>query len=350
MSELACKDKNCHKPKCGGDCANQGNQLNLAITRNSRRGINFKCPISFSFLIGYNIKKCVYLDKDHHHYGKEPVDPTKDAPEAPKDNAWQATSPKSGRISFTKACKDYSDLLGYRRKDCPPLKEHPHPRHHEQEVERHHIIEQEDNDNGEPVLLHTFMSNVEDTLMEPHSNTIDIQFGKKEGHPSETYISGKEAIYINGRPGAPIRLRVGETYVFNIGDSEEGQRFMLTDHPSGGPEATRCWHTPIAGGRITVEVSADFPRRCYYQSPKSPYVGGWVMVSGYTNDKTLRESMRPLPAPKVAPVEVSEPITVQAPELEHTEPLPGSSNANEYHKEEKELTDPVKIEHEATVE
>ena len=320
----------CGKPRCSDGCDKQGNQLNLAVSQSSRRGLSFTCPLSFCFLMGYHEKECCELDKDRPN----PRDDDSDM--AANIDSLALAIPAATGLELRKGggkgrgCRDFSELLGYHPKRCGSDGDKPHhdkPHHDKPHHDKpnhcgpycgpncgpdhgkpghgkpHHDNPHHDKPHhcgphcgprcgdrnaalaaSEPLIALP-------SYQDRPGGVIAITFEDKNSHPSAEYITGEEAICVDGRAGAPLRLTVGETYIFEVGESSEGHQFMLTDHPSGGSGAKRCWHEPLVNGRMTVEVSADFPRRCYYQSPKGEFVGGWVMVSGYTNDKTMRESL-----------------------------------------------------------
>jgi len=237
----------CKNPEFPDQCLNQGNQLNLALAQNHRRGITFSCPKSFSDLMGYDRKICRVVE---HHDDTAAVA--------------QLTEAKSAfdKVVFGKGgVRNFGAFMGYDRKCQSTTFNFPK------------------------------LGAVSEATPLPTATkgpvTINITFGNKTGHPHQQYITGSEVILVDGRPGAPIRLTVGETYIFNIGSSVEGHQFMITDHPAGGVEAVKCLTPPAADSELTITVGADYPRRMYYQSTKNMYVGGWIITSGYTSDKTL---------------------------------------------------------------
>jgi len=268
----------------GHNCAHRGNHLDLSLIQTERRGIDFNfCLPNFGYLLGYRHKECLSLQLPPNHRLAEhiqlEIEEEKDDGRLPPMSMAVPTLDNEMDLGRTRGrkCEDnFAHLLGYRHKDC---------------IKRHHTQHgtQAQAQQSPPAALAATATATATSKYE--GRTIQVTFADKITHPNAEYIACKEAIHIDGRAGAPIRLTVGETYTFEVGESTEGHQFMLTDHPAGGPEARKCWHKPITNGRVTVEVSADFPRRCYYQSTKNRYVGGWVIVNGYTNDKTLRESV-----------------------------------------------------------
>lgn len=290
----------CGKPNCVDDCAKQGNHLNLSHVQSSRRGIDFSCPPNFSFLLGYHKKRCVkpHLPKPHpsddtNNIGADNVeDEQMDLGKSMNlqvPNQGSTTEMELEHAGDEQHCKDeFEELVGYHKKHCGPR--YPKP-YGEDDVQKLTADVGIMVDLADHVVVPSIPSSSAAQSTKYAGGVIAITFGDKSAHPLADYITCQEAIYVDQRAGGPIRLTVGETYTFDVGESSEGHQFMLTDHPAGGPEAKKCWHTPVSNGRVTVEVSADFPRRCYYQSTKNPYVGGWVMVNGYTNDKTIRESL-----------------------------------------------------------
>lgn len=104
-----------------------------------------------------------------------------------------------------------------------------------------------------------------------------VKLAEKNGHHLEDYNkNGKVIVIVDD--GVPVMRRY-QTYIFDIQDGV--QKFMLTDHPTGGPEAK-----PLKGSfmhmqgasKVVFSPGKDTPKTIYYQSGVHPYMGGVMMI------------------------------------------------------------------------
>lgn len=121
-------------------------------------------------------------------------------------------------------------------------------------------------------------------IKKTEKNVFNVTVGpKSKDHPFFGQGSSQGFI-INGKSGAPLYLKRGKSYTFNI--NTPGHPFYFTTSETGGsgePHGNLNGN-PVMKGKMTLTVNNNLTSKFYYQCMLHPKMGGYVYIQNYDND------------------------------------------------------------------